>query len=197
MAQTLDTLIKEVEAGEQHLTYEGLKGRDTREAERLVDGFASVLRAHDPGRADQRLAPRRLHPLGALGVGGPLPRGGAARQRRVRVDRLQRGRPRFRLAAARSASPSDEPQTIRSFLRLDPLGGDPQRHRLLGGPGALAAPRLVRPACGAGPRRPSCPRCGRIPHRSTPSVPEPSRSSRSSASSNQGRSVIFAGGRWP
>ena len=81
MAQTLDTLIREVETGEQHLTYEGLKGRDTRETERLVDSFASVLRRMTPSRADQRLAPRRLHPLGALGVGGSLPRGGAARQR--------------------------------------------------------------------------------------------------------------------
>jgi hypothetical protein len=27
MTQTLDSLIGEVEAGEQHLTYEGLKGR--------------------------------------------------------------------------------------------------------------------------------------------------------------------------
>jgi hypothetical protein len=43
MTQTLDTLIKDVKAGEQHLTYEGLKGRDTRETERLVDSFASVL----------------------------------------------------------------------------------------------------------------------------------------------------------
>jgi len=43
MAQTLDTLIRDVEAGEQHLTYSGLKGRDTRETERLVDSFASVL----------------------------------------------------------------------------------------------------------------------------------------------------------
>lgn len=39
----MDTLIRDVEAGEQHLTYEGLKGRDTRETERLVDSFASVL----------------------------------------------------------------------------------------------------------------------------------------------------------
>jgi hypothetical protein len=43
MAQTLDTLIRDVEAGERHLTYGGLKGRDTREAERLVGSFASVL----------------------------------------------------------------------------------------------------------------------------------------------------------
>ncbi len=48
MTQTLDSLIGEVEAGEQHLTYEGLKGRDTRETERLVDGFASVLRRMTP-----------------------------------------------------------------------------------------------------------------------------------------------------
>lgn len=48
MAQTLDTLIREVETGEQHLTDEGLKGRDTRETERLVDSFASVLRRMTP-----------------------------------------------------------------------------------------------------------------------------------------------------
>lgn len=48
MAQTLDSLIGEVEAGEQHLTYEGLKGRDSRDAERLVDGFASVLARMTP-----------------------------------------------------------------------------------------------------------------------------------------------------
>lgn len=44
MAQTWDSLIEDVEIGEQHLTYEGLKGRDTRETERRVDSFASVLR---------------------------------------------------------------------------------------------------------------------------------------------------------
>jgi hypothetical protein len=43
MAQTLDTLIREVESGEQYLTYEGLKGRDTQETESLVDSFVSVL----------------------------------------------------------------------------------------------------------------------------------------------------------
>ena len=48
MAQALDTLIREVEAGEEHLTYEGLKGRDTQEAERLVDSFVSVLRHMTP-----------------------------------------------------------------------------------------------------------------------------------------------------
>ncbi len=48
MAQTLDTLIREVETGEQHLTYEGLKARDTHETERLVDSFASVLRRMTP-----------------------------------------------------------------------------------------------------------------------------------------------------
>lgn len=48
MTQTLDSLIGEVEAGEQHLTYEGLKGRDTHETERLVDSFASVLRRMTP-----------------------------------------------------------------------------------------------------------------------------------------------------
>ena len=42
MTQTLDTLIREV--GKHHLTYEGLKGRDRRATERLVDSFASVLR---------------------------------------------------------------------------------------------------------------------------------------------------------
>lgn len=48
MTQALDTLIREVEAGGEHLTYEGLKGRDTQEAERLVDSFASVLRRMTP-----------------------------------------------------------------------------------------------------------------------------------------------------
>lgn len=38
MTQTLDSLIGEVEAGEQqHLAYEGLKGHDSRDPERLVD----------------------------------------------------------------------------------------------------------------------------------------------------------------
>jgi hypothetical protein len=48
MTQTLDSLIGEVEAGEQHLTYEGLKGRDSRDAARLVDSFASVLERMTP-----------------------------------------------------------------------------------------------------------------------------------------------------
>jgi hypothetical protein len=44
MTQTLDTLVREVESGEYHLTYETLSGRDVREAERIVDSFVSVLR---------------------------------------------------------------------------------------------------------------------------------------------------------
>lgn len=48
MTRTLDTLIREVEAGDEHLTYEGLKGRDAQEAERLVESFASVLKRMTP-----------------------------------------------------------------------------------------------------------------------------------------------------
>jgi hypothetical protein len=43
MTQTLDTLIEDVESGERHLTYEGLRGRDAHDAERLVESFVSVL----------------------------------------------------------------------------------------------------------------------------------------------------------
>ncbi len=48
MTQTLDTLVREVESGEQHLTYETLSGRDTQETERLVDSFVSVLARMTP-----------------------------------------------------------------------------------------------------------------------------------------------------
>lgn len=48
MAQTLDRLIEEVESGARHLTYEGLRGRDAREAERLVDSFVAVLARMTP-----------------------------------------------------------------------------------------------------------------------------------------------------
>jgi hypothetical protein len=48
MAQKLDTLIRGVEVGNPHLTYKGLRGRDTHEAERLVDGFVSVLQRMTP-----------------------------------------------------------------------------------------------------------------------------------------------------
>lgn len=44
MTQTLDSLVKEVESGEQRLTYEAISGRDVQETERVVDSFASVLR---------------------------------------------------------------------------------------------------------------------------------------------------------
>lgn len=44
MTQALDTLVREVESGECHLTYQTLGGRDVREAERIVDSFVSVLR---------------------------------------------------------------------------------------------------------------------------------------------------------
>jgi hypothetical protein len=97
MAQTLDTLIRGVEIGEQHLTYEGLKGRDTREAERFVDSVTSVL---------QRVTTAER--ISASRHGGftrwerwvwaaRYPEGGTARQRRGRVDRLQHGQPRSRL----------------------------------------------------------------------------------------------------
>lgn len=43
MAQALDALIRETQSGEQRLTYEGLRGRDSREAARFLDSFASVL----------------------------------------------------------------------------------------------------------------------------------------------------------
>ena len=48
MTQTLDTLVREVENGEQHLTYETLSGRDTQETGRLVDSFISVLARMTP-----------------------------------------------------------------------------------------------------------------------------------------------------
>jgi hypothetical protein len=44
MPETLDSLVGELERGERHLTYVVLRGRDSREAERLTEGFASVLR---------------------------------------------------------------------------------------------------------------------------------------------------------
>lgn len=44
MRQTLDSLVKEVESGEQHLTYEAIRGRDVQETERVLDSFVSVLR---------------------------------------------------------------------------------------------------------------------------------------------------------
>jgi hypothetical protein len=48
MAEKLDTLIAEVEAGQRHLTYEGLEGRDARSTERLIDGFLALLRRMTP-----------------------------------------------------------------------------------------------------------------------------------------------------
>ncbi|MGA8745934.1 MAG: hypothetical protein WB507_08720 [Solirubrobacterales bacterium] len=48
MTHTLDTLIREIESGERHLTYKGLQGRDTRETERLIDSFVSVLKRMTP-----------------------------------------------------------------------------------------------------------------------------------------------------
>ena len=41
-------LVREVESGEQHLTYVTLRGRNAQEAERIVDGFVSVLRRMTP-----------------------------------------------------------------------------------------------------------------------------------------------------
>ncbi|HVC07302.1 MAG TPA: hypothetical protein VND98_06955 [Solirubrobacterales bacterium] len=41
--QTLDKIIEEVEHREQPLTYEVLAGRGVREADRIVEGFLSVL----------------------------------------------------------------------------------------------------------------------------------------------------------
>jgi hypothetical protein len=44
MPQTLDTLTGELESGEQRLTCVTLCGRNAQEAERIVDGFVSILR---------------------------------------------------------------------------------------------------------------------------------------------------------
>lgn len=43
MSQALDTFIERAERGEHTLTYEGLAGRNVRQAERLVDSFATEL----------------------------------------------------------------------------------------------------------------------------------------------------------
>jgi hypothetical protein len=42
--QTLDTLVGELERGERRLTYVTLRGRNAEEAERIVEGFVSILR---------------------------------------------------------------------------------------------------------------------------------------------------------
>jgi hypothetical protein len=44
MPQTLDTLVGELERGERRLTYVTLRGRNAEEAERIVEGFVSILR---------------------------------------------------------------------------------------------------------------------------------------------------------
>jgi hypothetical protein len=44
MPQTLDNLVGELERGEQRLSYVALRGRSPHEAERIVEGFASILR---------------------------------------------------------------------------------------------------------------------------------------------------------
>jgi hypothetical protein len=44
MPQTLDTLLGELERGERRLTYVTLRGRNAEEAERIVEGFVSILR---------------------------------------------------------------------------------------------------------------------------------------------------------
>jgi hypothetical protein len=43
MPRTLDNLVGELERGEQRLTYAILRGRNAEEAERIVEGFASIL----------------------------------------------------------------------------------------------------------------------------------------------------------
>ena len=44
MPETLDNLVGQVERGEQRLTYVTLRGRNAQEAERIVEGFVSILR---------------------------------------------------------------------------------------------------------------------------------------------------------
>lgn len=104
--------------------------------------------------------------------------------------------PRLRLASS-GASAGDDAQPISAFLDFDALGGDPQGHRLLGGPGAS---RLLivsgRPA-ERDRSRLSLPRGCHLVHRSIPSALEPSRSFRRPGSAYQGRNLIFAGGRCP
>jgi len=48
MAQTLNVEVNKAAGGEQRLTYEGLRGRDTRSAERVIDGFVAVLQRMTP-----------------------------------------------------------------------------------------------------------------------------------------------------
>jgi hypothetical protein len=48
MAQTLNVEVEKAAGGEQRLTYEGLRGRDTRTAERLIDSFLAVLQRMTP-----------------------------------------------------------------------------------------------------------------------------------------------------
>lgn len=48
MPQTLDKLVSEVENSTHHLDYVTLRGRNAEEAERIVDGFLSVLRRMTP-----------------------------------------------------------------------------------------------------------------------------------------------------
>jgi hypothetical protein len=48
MTQTLDALVETAATGEHTLSYEALSGRDTHEAERLIDRFVSELRRMTP-----------------------------------------------------------------------------------------------------------------------------------------------------
>jgi hypothetical protein len=48
MPQTLDKLVSEVKTGARHLDYANLRGRNAEEAERIVEGFVSVLRRMTP-----------------------------------------------------------------------------------------------------------------------------------------------------
>jgi hypothetical protein len=48
MTPTLETLVGELERGQRHLTYAVLRGRDPQKAERLTEGFLSVLRRMTP-----------------------------------------------------------------------------------------------------------------------------------------------------
>lgn len=48
MPETLDKLVNEVESGTRHLDYVTLRGRNAEEAERIVEGFVSILRRMTP-----------------------------------------------------------------------------------------------------------------------------------------------------
>jgi hypothetical protein len=112
MAQTLDNLIREVEAGKQHLTYEGLKGRDTRETERLVDSFASVLPRMTPA---ERISASRHGGFTRWSAGCGRP----ATPRRCRSSTASlSGSPATWPTSTDSAAPAHDPRMVESLDQI-------------------------------------------------------------------------------